>query len=113
MSIGVDVNRNPPGWSIAAAWPTDGGYHVDLVEHGATLELSRIPRKVEDLVLRFNPSAVGLDAAGPGGALLPDFQALTQNYGVPLELFGGGDRARADVHMFELLADRLHDPLAR
>jgi hypothetical protein len=59
---------------------------------------------VEDLIRRFHPVAIGLDPAGPGGALLPDFQALADQYRIPLELFGGGDRARADVHTFELLA---------
>jgi hypothetical protein len=105
LSIAVDVNRPYPGWSIATAWTTDTGYHVDLVAYGQGLELSAIPGKVRDLAERFRASSIGLDAAGPAGSLLPQFQDLAEWVGAPLKLFNGRDRARADVHLLELLRD--------
>lgn len=105
LSIAVDVNRSPPGWAISVAWPTETGIHTDLVEHGVGLELSPIPGKIRDLVERFRPAALGLDAAGPGGALLPDLQSLASDYRIPLKSFNGRERSRSDVYFFELLRE--------
>jgi hypothetical protein len=105
LSLAVDVNRTPPGWSIASSWPSTDGYHADLVEHGVGLELSQIPARMDQLIRQFRPASIGLDPAGPAGSLLPDFEALASRYGIELEIFGGRDRARADVHLFELLRD--------
>lgn len=108
LTIAVDVNRSPAGWSIATAWPEGDGYHADLVRHGVGLELRGIPDVVRDLVERFRPRALGLDPVGPAGALLPDFQAIADQYGVPLRTFSGRDRAKADVYLFDLLRDGKH-----
>lgn len=105
LSIAVDVNRRYPGWSIGVAWPTDTGYHADLVAYGQGLELGAIPGKVRDLAERFRASSIGLDPAGPAGSLLPQFQDLAEWVGAPLKLFNGRQRAAADVHLLELLRD--------
>lgn len=103
LSLAVDVNRTPPGWSIAAAWPTSEGFHGDLVEHGIGLELSPIPAKLRELVARFRPAEICLDPTGPAGALVPDIQSIADDYVIPLRTFNGAQRARADVWLFDLL----------
>lgn len=105
LCLAVDVNRSPPGWAISAAWPTEQGYHGDLVEHGYGLELTPIPGRIRELVERFQPAAIGLDPIGPAGALLPDFESIARDHAVPLRTFNGRDRARADVMLFDQLRD--------
>lgn len=113
LSLAVDVNRNPPGWSIAASWPTAIGFHGDLVEHGIGLELSQIPHKVRDLTARFRPVEICIDPAGPAGALVPDLQAIADDYTLELRTFNGRQRAAADVWLFELIRDErfTHSPM--
>lgn len=113
LSLAVDVNRAPPGWSIAAAWSTETGFHTDLVEHGIGLELTPIPAKVRDLVARFRPVELCLDPLGPAGSLIPDLQAIADDYAIPLRTFNGRQRAAADVWLFELLRDErlTHSPM--
>jgi hypothetical protein len=113
LSLAVDVNRSPPGWSIAAAWSTENGFHTDLVEHGIGLELSPIPARVRDLTTRFRPVELCIDPLGPAGALVPDLQAIAQDFAIPLRTFNGRERAAADVWLFELLRDErlTHSPM--
>jgi hypothetical protein len=103
LTIAVDINRSPPGWSIAVAWPTDTGFHTDLVAYGAGMDLDEIPYRVRDLAERFGPAGIGLDPMGPAAALIPDFQALSRDRAIPLTLFNRAQRARADVSLFDLL----------
>ena len=67
--------------------------------------MSPIPNKVRRLVEQFRANTVGLDPAGPAGALLPDFQSLADDYRIPLRVFNGRQRAQADVFMFDRLRD--------
>ena len=74
IALAVDVAPDRSSASIAAAGTrVDGKPHVTVIESRPGTDWV-VPR-VKDLVAKWSPSAVALDAAGPAGALAQDFKA--------------------------------------
>jgi hypothetical protein len=72
VAFALDVNPDSTWASIAIAGRrADGHVHVEVVERRRGT--GWVVDRVEELVTRWNPLSVTLDAVGPAGALLPAF----------------------------------------
>lgn len=72
VAFALDVSPDGSASIAVAGARTDDLLHVEVVEHrpGTTWVVSRL----SDLIARWNPAAVLVDAGGPAGALLPDLE---------------------------------------
>lgn len=74
VSFALDVTPDRSRSAVAVAGGrSDGRLHVEVVEHNAGT--TWVVGRLQDLVAKWNPCAVVLDAAGPAGTLLPALQA--------------------------------------
>ena len=73
VCFGIDVSPDRRFASIAVAGlRADGFRHVEVVDHKRGT--AWVADRVAELVARWSPSAVVIDAAGPAGSLLSDLQ---------------------------------------
>jgi hypothetical protein len=91
VSVGLDVSPDGSASISIAGARTDGLTHVEVVENrpGTTWV---VPRLVE-LVRRWSPSTVVLDAGSPAGALLPELD----REGIPVTKIAGRELAQSAV----------------
>jgi len=113
VCFGIDVSADRSHACIAAAGLRhDGLRHVEVVEYRRGT--AWVADRVIDLVRRWSPSAVVVDAAGPAGSLLADLESAR----VPITLTSARDMAQAcgllydavdGRHLFHIGQDELTD----
>ena len=96
VCFGVDVSLDRSWAAISVAGRRDDGLtHVELVDYRRGT--SWVVERVRELVERWNPGAVVVDAGGPAGSLLADFEAAR----VPVVLTSARDVAQACGSFFD------------
>lgn len=88
FAVDVTPDRSMACIAIAAA-REDGAMHLEVVEHGPGT--GWVVERVKALVERWSPCAVAVDAGGPAGSLVADFEAA----GIELTLPRARDAAAA------------------
>ncbi len=91
VALAVDVSPDGAASISAAGARTDGLVHVEVIDSRPGTQWV-VPRLAE-LVARWSPSCVVLDAGSPAGALLPDLD----RYGLRVEKVAGREMAQAAV----------------
>lgn len=70
VAFAVDVSPDGAASIAVAGAGRDGVAHVEVIEHRPGTQW--VPNRLTELVRRWNPSTVVLDAGAPAGALLPE-----------------------------------------
>lgn len=92
--VAVDVAPNLGSAAIGVAGRrADGLWHVQVDECGAGV--GWVLARLEVLLAEKRPVAVGVEAGGPVGALVPQIEALAARYRVPFVRLSGGQYASA------------------
>lgn len=91
VALAVDVSPDGHGSIAAAGSRPDGLTHVEVID--ARPGTQWIAARVVELVNRWSPSCVVLDAGSPAGALLPDLD----RHGVRVEKVAGREVAQSAV----------------
>lgn len=96
VCFGVDVaaDRSHACIGVAGVRP-DGVRHVEVVEYRRGT--GWVVERLSELVRRWSPDAVVVDAAGPAGSLLADFEVA----GIPVVLTSARDMAQACGMFFD------------
>jgi len=96
VCFGVDVSLDRSWSAISVAGRRDDGLtHVELVDYRRGT--SWVVERVRELVERWSPGAVVVDAGGPAGSLLADFETAR----VPVVLTSARDVAQACGGFFD------------
>lgn len=91
VAFGVDVSPDGNGSICVAGSRPDGLSHVEVIDCRPGTQWL-VPR-LSELVSRWTPSCVVLDAGSPAGALLPELE----RYGIQVEKVAGREMAQAAV----------------
>ena len=91
--FGFDVNFDPQGASIFAAFPTEKGWHVELVQRRPGADVLWIRDELERLVVKHRPSAVCTAGGGPARAIADQVKALCERYVIPFRQLAVNDLA--------------------
>jgi hypothetical protein len=70
FAVDVTPDRSAAAIAVAGARP-DGLVHVEVIDHRPGT--GWVVERMQDLIKRWNPCAVALDAGGPAGSLMADF----------------------------------------
>ena len=97
VAFAVDVSPDGTGAIAVAGARHDGLLHVEVIEHRPGTQW--LPGRVHELFRRWNPSAIVLDAGGPAGSLLPEFDRL----GLVVTKVAGREVGQASVGFAQLV----------
>lgn len=104
ITIGVDATSR--GASVAVAYQTEDGWHVDPYEYrGDEYDASWVVQTVRDLA-RYSPALIAFDPASSAAPALPELQDVADTFGVPLRKFTLRERCSADQWLYEALRDQ-------
>lgn len=97
VAFAVDVSPDGTGAIAVAGARHDGLLHVEVIEHRPGTQW--LPGRLHELFRRWNPSAIVLDAGGPAGSLLPEFDRL----GLVITKVAGREVGQASVGFAQLV----------
>ena len=100
--LGVDAGKS--GAAISAAYPTEDGYHVDLIEYREGSSADWITERLEGLRAH-SPAALAWDRGGPITAIESELEAFALSINSPEFARSRSDRARGDMLVHELLTE--------
>ena len=100
VAFGVDVSPDGSASISVAGSRPDGLVHVEVVDHRSGT--SWVTGRLQELVRRWSPSCIVLDAASPVGALLPDLDRV----GLSVSSVAGREAAQAAVAFTALVSQR-------
>ena len=100
--LGVDAGKS--GAAVCAAFPTEDGYHVDLIEYREGTSSEWIIERLESL-RKHDPIGLAWDRGGPISALEADLKAFALSIDSPEYARSRADRARGDMLLHELLLE--------
>lgn len=100
ITIGIDATEY--GAAIAAAYPTDDGFHVDLVEYRDGKSHEWLVERLVQLS-RHEVGAIAWDRLGPVSTLTAPLEDLCDTKTIVNMRRTGNERARGDLLMFDLL----------
>lgn len=108
VTYAFDVNVEPPGAAIAAAYPTDGdGWHVDIVAYEPGSSTLWIPPQLEKLVTASHPLAIGTAGGGPARSILPTVREYCEQRTIPLRELTVQDMAAATGLLYDGIRDKV------
>lgn len=91
VALALDVSPDGAASIAAAGARSDGLVHVEVIDSRPGTQW--VVARLAELVARWSPSCVVLDAGSPAGALLPDLD----RYGLRVEKVAGREMAQAAV----------------
>lgn len=103
LVFGFDVSFDPAGASIAAAWPTEHGWHTELVERQAGGDSLWMAQRMKSLVIQHRPLGVVTAGGGPARSIAEQVKALCTTYAVPFRQLAVQDMAASHQLFYDLL----------
>jgi hypothetical protein len=103
VTVAVDATRR--GASVAVAFRTEDGWHVDPWAWREGSSADWVIQTVEELA-RYRPELLVFDPASLAGPAAAGLQETADRWGVPLRKFTLRDRALGDQWFYEALRDR-------
>ncbi len=100
VTIGIDVGVGPDSASMAVAWPTEAGQHVELADYRQGPLEWLMPRLVE-LVDRYDPAGLVMDVVGPANLIAGEVRRLAEDRRVPLRVPKSHDVAAACAFTYD------------
>jgi len=103
ISFAFDLNLDPAGSSIVAAWPTETGWHVELVERQGGEGSAWLLPKVLGLIRDWRPVSVSTIGGAPVREISGQVKAFCESRGVPFRQLSMQDFAAASQGLYEAL----------
>lgn len=106
LVVSFDVNYDPAGAAIAAAFPTDAGWHVDVVEYQGGQSVLWLVKTLRDLIANRRPLAVASAGGGPARAVMPEIEGLCKDRLIPFRTLSVQDLGAAAGYFADGLRQR-------